>query len=498
MVLLRSWPLLVALTLSGGSARGQAPDAARWLRNQIAKHASDPAIAGAKVGVAVLGARSGRVLVQQRVDELFNVASNAKLVTAAAALAHLGPEYRFKTALYIHRTPARARRRRRRRRAPVPSTVEGDLYLKGFGSPLLSEKDLWQMARDLRDRGVRRIKGRLVIDESYFDGQRLAPLYDSKDTDAWYRPANGALSLSSNVVAVRVRGGKTAGLPAVVLLRPRSSYLKLVNKTLTVSPRRRSWIKVKTRKTARHTEVIVRGRVRTGYRGRAHRRRVADPGLVTGYALLQQLARKGIKVDHPTVGRGKVPPMSRALVVNYSEPLAVVVREMNKHSNNFIAEQVLKVLGAEVYGPPARWSNGLRAVREHLQKLGLRSGAYTYKNGSGLYDATRFSPRQIATILRKTYLTFKTGADFTASLSIAGTDGTLQHRLIGSGAERYVRAKTGTLARVVALSGFAGATKRRGPLAFSILINDLPKRRVLQARAVADRIVADIVSYLER
>jgi D-alanyl-D-alanine carboxypeptidase/D-alanyl-D-alanine-endopeptidase (penicillin-binding protein 4) len=171
---------------------------------------------------------------------------------------------------------------------------------------------------------------------------------------------------------------------------------------------------------------------------------------------------------------------------------------MNKHSNNFFAEQVLKVLGAEVHGAPARWSNGLRAVRRHLASLGLRAGTYTMKNGSGLYDATRFTPRQLVTVLRRSYRDFKIGADFTSALALAGADGTLQHRFIGSGAERYVRAKTGTLARVVTLSGFAGASKRRSPVAFSILVNDLPERRVLPAREVVDRIAAAIVDYLER
>lgn len=482
---------LVTLVTASSPAPAGA-DALKWLRGEIARLATDARIAPAKVGVLIQEIPSGRHLVQINDTAQFNVASCAKLITAATALWALGPEYKFKTVLYGARPQGREERR------PPGPTLEGDLYLKGFGSPTLAERDLWQLVDELLDNGVRAVKGRIVIDESYFDDQRLAPLYDSKSTDAWYRPANGALSLSSNVVAVRVRGGEAPGDPATILMRPRSGYLRLVNKVVTVPPRRRSWVRVETRGVNDETEVTVQGRVRTGYEGGPFVRRVEDPGLLTGHALLDLLKRRGVRVARREVVRGTLPSKVRVLGAQYSEPLAVVLKEMNKHSNNFIAEQVLKVIGAEAEGPPATWQKGLQVVERYLKSVGVAPGTYTMKNGSGLYDATRFSPAQLVRVLRTSFLRFRSGADFVASLAQAAVDGTLEHRFVDSGAERYVRAKTGTLANAVTLSGYAGASKGKWPLAFSILINDLPDRRVKQAREVADAMAEAMVTYLER
>jgi len=376
--------------------------------------------------------------------------------------------------------------------------LPGNLYLKGFGSPVLGEQDLWQLVDDLKDRGIREVRGAVVIDESYFDGQRLAPLYDTHSTDAWYRPPSGPISIGFNVVSVQVMGGGAPGQPARVVLRPHSSYFKLDSDVSTVSARRRSWVQVHTTQRGDQTEVVVKGRVRPGYRRRPFRHRIEDPGLLAGQTLLDILARQGIRVGERRVRRGKVPPGARALAWHHSEPLAVVLRLMNKHSNNFIAEQVLRVVGAEVMGQPGTWAKGLAAVGRYLKTLAIKPGEYTMKNGSGLYDASAFTPAQLVTVLRRSWLRFRVGPDFVSTLAQAGVDGTLHQRYIGSGAERYVRAKTGTLARVVTLAGFAGAATDRGPLTFAILLNDLPEGKVRQARAVVDEMAEAMVTFLER
>ena len=483
--------LVILCQLAGDPARADGDAARAWLAARLKRLASDTRIAPARVGVLVQDVRSGRSLVELRPNERFNVASCAKLVTTGAALWALGPEYRFKTVVYTGRDAYP-----RRRYGP---TVEGDIYIKGFGSPDLGERDLWQLVDQLKDRGIRAVQGKLVIDESFFDGKRLAPLYDSKSTDAWYRPPNGALSLASNMVRVRVFAGDAPGDPARVVLHPRSSYLKVDSEVKTVRRRRRSWIRVNTVEKGGHTVVQVRGRVRVGYRRRPFRRRIADPGMLVGRALLDLMERRGIRVARKTVVRGTTPPRARVLAAHHSEPLAVILRGMNKHSNNFIAEQITKTMGAEVQGPPATWGKGLGVAQRFLRTLAIQPGSYTMKNGSGLYDATAFSPAQLVKVLRASFRSFRCGPDFVSTLPQAGVDGTLEARFVGSGGERYVRAKTGTLARVVTLSGYAGCAKRgRGPLAFAILFNDLPEGKVRPARQVADEMATTMVNYLER
>jgi D-alanyl-D-alanine carboxypeptidase/D-alanyl-D-alanine-endopeptidase (penicillin-binding protein 4) len=171
------------------------------------------------------------------------------------------------------------------------------------------------------------------------------------------------------------------------------------------------------------------------------------------------------------------------------------VRDVNKRSNNFMAEQILKTLGAETGGRPGTWPKGIDAVAGFLEKLGIARTEYKMTNGSGLYDSNRFTASQLTTLLRATYKDFRFAADFVGSLGLAGADGTVGHRMEGGLAERYVRAKTGTLAGVSALAGYAGAPGK-APLAFAILMNDLTDAGSARARRAQDQIAEALVAYL--
>lgn len=479
--------LTLAACLAPGSDTAARPQARAWLAHRIKQLAGDKRVSGARVSVLVVPVRGGRPLVAIDADRKVSIASNVKLFTSAAALALLGPQFRFKTAIYV---PQRR-----------GSAVEGDIYLKGFGDPTLTARDLWRLAAELRDAGIREVRGGLTLDTSYFDGEP-PPLFNTRDNDAYYRPAMSALSLNGNVVAVRVRAGPKAGLPARVAISPPSSYLRLVNKVTTVSRRRRSYLRIRVKSGEDRCVVRVSGRVRRGYRGGWYRKRLAHPDRLAGYTLIDLLKRMGVKVHRRRIQRASVPPKARALAVHKSRPLGELVREMNKVSSNLMAEHLLKTIGAKQRSLPGSSKKGLAAVSEFLAKqVGLRPGSYTMKNGSGLYEASLFSARQVVRLLRHAYLDFRYGPDFVASLSVAGVDGTLSHRFLGSGAERYVRAKTGTLARVVSLSGYVGAKSGRRPHAFSVLVTDFsPDDRVAiaGARAVADEMARAVVSYLER
>ncbi len=465
--------------------RAHATTARAWLIQRLDALRHDPRLGGAKIGVLVAPTRRhAKPLFSADATRTVPVASNVKLITSATALAALGPEYRFTTAVY-----ALGKRH--------GAVIDGDLGLKSFGDPSLTDGDLWRLARDLHAIGIREIRGSLRIDESYFDSQTLAPRYETRRTDAYYRPANGPLSINENVIRVRVRAGEREGDPAKVSCVPASRYLVIDSDVKTVRRGRRSWLGISTRKKGLRTRVRIRGRVRLGYHGRAWTKRVVNPGLFTAATFLDLLARRGIKIT-PKIRHGKIPRRKRALVVHRSRPLGEIVHYMNKVSSNFMAEQLLKVLGAERFGTPGTWENGLKVVTAHLASVGVAPGTYTLKNGSGLYDASAISPEQIVKVLRAAYYDFRYGPDYFASLSIAGVDGTLAHRLIGSGAERYVRAKTGTLAHVVAMSGMAGAHKSRRRLFFSFLVSKLPPRHIHGARAVVDAMARALVTYLER
>ena len=242
----------------------------------------------------------------------------------------------------------------------------------------------------------------------------------------------------------------------------------------------------------------MRGTIRLADTGQDFAKRVAHPDLYAAWTLYELLTRRGIQVGGKP-GRGSAPPAAQLIDSHYSVPLGVLCRDINKRSNNFMAEQVLKSLGADSSGRPGSWQKGLQAVSRYLEGMGILPGKYQMQNGSGLFDSNRFTPAQVVTLLRSAYRDFRISADFVASLAVAGADGTIGHRMTGGIAERYVRAKTGTLNGISALSGFAsaplsGAAMMRAPLAFSIVVNDLSVG--VPAKPLQDAIVESLVAYL--
>jgi D-alanyl-D-alanine carboxypeptidase/D-alanyl-D-alanine-endopeptidase (penicillin-binding protein 4) len=459
---------------------GSPADKQKWLKEQIDAALGDPGLAGAKIGIAVAEVESGKSLYARNDSGLFNPASDTKLFTTAAALALLGPEYRWKTIVYANEPPS-------------GGELKGKLYLKGHGDPTLVVEDLWRMVADLYAAGLRKVDGDLAVDDSFFDEVRVGPGFEQKSEDLPFRAPNGALSLNYNAVGVHVFPGAEEAAPARVIIDPQTPYFTLTNDARTVESGR-TFLTVESKEAPDHTEIIVHGRIRVGDAGQLQQRRVAHPDLYTAYAFKELLSRRGIKVAGNVV-REPTPATARALTAHYSQPLGVVVRDVNKRSNNFMAEQILKTLGAETGGRPGTWQKGIDAVGGFLERLGIGRASYKMINGSGLYASNLFSPTQLVTLLRVAYKDFRFAADFIGSLSLAGADGTIGHRMEGGLAERYVRAKTGTLAGVSCLAGYAGAPGH-APLAFAILMNDVPDPATQRARKAQDAIAEALVSYL--
>jgi D-alanyl-D-alanine carboxypeptidase/D-alanyl-D-alanine-endopeptidase (penicillin-binding protein 4) len=454
----------------------------RWLQQQIDAAIADPVLAGARVGVAVAEVDTGKPLYARNELGLFNPASNVKLFTTAAALALLGPEYRWKTVIYAD--------------GPISGgELKGSLTIKGHGDPTLVVEDLWRLVADLWAAGVRKVSGDLTVDDTFFDEVRLGPGFEQKQEDAPYRAPNGALSLNYNAVGVHVLPGPADGAPARVVIEPSTPYFTVINEARTVAAGRTA-ITVESRDATSegHTEIVVRGRIAVRDAGVVQQRRVAHPDLYAAYAFRELCLRRGIKIAGAVV-RAPSPERARAVAVHYSQPLGVAVRDVNKRSNNFMAEQILKTLGAETAGKPGTWQKGLDAVAGFLERLGIARSDYKMTNGSGLYDSNRFTPTQLVTLLRLAYKDFRFAADFIGSLALAGADGTIGHRMEGGLAERFVRAKTGTLAGVSCLAGYAGAPGRM-PLAFAIFMNDLPEPATQHARRAQDQIAEALVAYL--
>ena len=474
----------------------KSPDERRtWLRAKLDELFSAPWLAKSKVSVLVADSDTGKPLYARSEKTLLNAASNVKIVTSAAALALLGPEYRWKTAVYG--VPDAA--------GSVLSSggeLSGDLYVRGFGDPMLSTQDMQGLAADLWASGLRRVRGGLVIDESFFGPPHVGPAFEQKPESAAFRAPSSATSLNGNVVAVTVIPAPIAGAPARVIVEPSSPYFIVAGRVVTSRTGPAATL-VETSEDAPasgraaappRTRVMLGGRVRLGTAPRTFLRRIVHPDVFFASTFKQILNRRGITVDKAS-RTGAIPPEgARILASHDSAALGVIAHDLNKRSNNFTAEQIIRTLGAEIVGRPGTWENGVEAVARYLDAVGVPRGSYHMSNGSGLYDSNRFSADQIVTVVRAAMRDFRISGEFVASLALAGADGTIGHRMGGSLAERYVRAKTGTLSGTSCLSGIAGSPGR-APLLFSILMNEITSPA--EARHTQDRAAEILVSYLD-
>ncbi len=446
VVLLALWPLAA---VAGTSER-------ETLRKAMEQLLAQPPLSGAHVGLQVESLDDGQVVYSRNADDLLNPASNTKLVTSAAALLRLGPEYRFTTDYLADK--------------PVQRGRVGVLYVKGRGDPAVTTERLDGLVADLWHRGIRTV-GDIVLDDSFFDREEFGPGWEQESSDKSWAAGVGALSVNHNAVAIYITPGDRVGSRARIELEPEApDYFTVDDRISTVRANGRRKLRPHTVAEGERTRVVVEGRIPLRGETVVMYRRVGDPTFYYGQTLRMLLRQRGIRVTGK-VKRGDVPPAA-VLIQTYDSPaLAEIVRDMNKVSSNFIAEMLIKTLGAELKGTPGSWPKGLEVAEDLLAELGLARGTYVLKNGSGLNDTNRFTARQIASLLQAVWKKFPVASEFTSSLGIAARDGTMRLRMEGTDAAGRLRAKTGTLDHVTALSGYVQSLGGER-FVFSVMVNE--------------------------
>lgn len=454
-----------------------------WLNARIAAaFAAEPRLAAARATVSIIDLASGAELVSRDADRAMSLASVAKLLTSAAALSVLGGGFRWRTAVYGAEPDDKG-------------VVAGDLTVRGRGDPMLSSADLEALAADVAARGVRSVD-RLVIDTGYFDDAVEPPHFEEQPGEtAYFRAPVASFGVARSAVNVNVVADP--GGAASVSLDPwPGDYFKLASRAVSVT-RGRTRLVVDVKPKLDHVEFTVTGQIRWGEGSWDIRKRVPDPARFAAEVFRRALGAHGVKIKQRGLGRGPVPPTAKLLAAHDSAPLSDVLRTMNKLSDNYIAECVLKTLGAETRSTPgpATWADGRAAMHTYLASIGMPQSGYRADNGSGLFNATEVSARQLTTLLRAAYSDFRVGPDLMASLPVGGVDGTLARRWHGRAGSGRVRAKTGTLDKVTTLAGYF-AIDSHHPLGFAILVNDIPAGQRASARAAADDIIETLAAYL--
>ncbi len=433
------------------------------------------------VALQVVDVRSGQEVYGWNADAALNPASTMKVVTAATALRQLGPSFTFET---LFATDGEIQ---------SDGTLKGNLYVVGGGDPTLVIEDLWKMVYDLQLEGITSIQGDVVFDSSYMTPESGVPGWDKKadmESGPAYYPSLGALSLNFNTVGVVAGPGPDVGGPArVVLETPAPGVIEIDNQLVTGAAGTRRRIFMEREVQGRSATMKLSGSIPQQSETQKYYRSVPDAQAYFTAAFAGMMKDRGIRVRGKYL-EGELPERGiEELVRHRSVSLSQILASTNKHSNNFMAEQVLKALGAEVEGEGSTEA-GVRVVQSYLDELGIPREEYALVNGSGLSREVLIRPTHINAVLVDMMGDAQVGHEFLASMAIGGRDGTLWARFREDDQIGKLRGKTGTLNGVHCLAGYVEAAD--GSLfAFTFLVNDLPYS-IARARQAHDRF-ADVM-----
>jgi D-alanyl-D-alanine carboxypeptidase/D-alanyl-D-alanine-endopeptidase (penicillin-binding protein 4) len=387
----------------------------------------------ANVAVVVQELGTARPELSLNAGAPMNPASVMKLVTTYAALELLGPAYHWKTEVY----------------ADGPNLV-----LKGYGDPKLNLESFWMLLRNLRGRGLRDIQGDILLDRTYF-----APYPEGRFDDDSFRPYN----VTPDALLVNFKSLRFSFIPEAasgtvrVFAEPALPGLEIANSLRlvesSVCPEGRAF----------------RERIQAEFQPRPPRATFSGPypaacgerdmnvalyypeDYVTG--MVRQLWTEMGGWWGGKAREGVVPADARLIYTHESVPLAEVVRDINKFSNNVMARQLYLTIAAEMGGAPAHSENGVAAIKQFLSAKNIKAPELVMENGSGLSRVERISAANLASLLQSAWRS-PVMPEFVASLPLVAADGTMRKRLRGERVAGHAHIKTGLLNDVRTMAGY--------------------------------------------
>jgi len=432
--------LRVALIAAAALAPGTA-SAAEHLPASVSSALRAAGVPAASAAAVVQEVGAPRPLLAFNAGNPMNPASTIKLVTTLAGLELLGPTFRWKTDV-LAAGPLRG------------EVLEGDLVLRGQGDPKLTVENFWLMLRALRARGLREIRGDLVLDRGYFE-----PI--NQDTGRFDGEPLRPYNVPPDPLLLNFKAFRFTFVPdpesrtATVAVEPRSALLRLANSVRLSEGPCNDW----------------RARLKAEFNGDGGEARASFAGSYPSscgektwnvalqshpnyvHGVFRQLWEEMGGVLRGGVREAPAPAGARLLYSHESPALAEVVRDMNKYSNNVMARQVFLTLSAEATGLPARADRSAEVIAAWLARMGLDFPELAMENGSGLSRGDRISARNMGRLLLAAYAS-PVMPEFIASLPLVAYDGTMKRRLKSESVAGQAHIKTGSLSDVRSLAGY--------------------------------------------
>jgi D-alanyl-D-alanine carboxypeptidase/D-alanyl-D-alanine-endopeptidase (penicillin-binding protein 4) len=444
--------------------------AVRQLRADLDQVFGAPIAARGVWGVEIRSLDNGERLYERDAEKLMMPASNLKILTLATAAETLGWDYRYTTTLETAGTIENG-------------VLHGDLIVRGSGDPTINARsgraakviDEWVSA--LRLAGIHEVDGRIIGNDQAFDDEGLGAGWSWDYLQYYYAAPSGALEYNEDVAAMTVVPGAAAGQPATVTIEA-GSGLQVISRAVT-GPLG-SEITVDCKRRLDQSVLDVFGSVPAGGPMVVRPVAVANPTIFFVQSLRDGFIARGLAVSGAAVdfddiaaevaGTNGAGAATRTLVSSSSPPLSEIAVPLMKASDNLYADTLLKTIGA-ARGGLGTVAAGSKVVHDVLTAWKIPEDSYVYVDGSGLSRYNYVTPSTVTAVLEHMYRDPKHRDAFTATLPIAGKDGTIASRMKRTRAEGNALGKTGSISNVRSLSGYVRS--RDGEmLVYSIIAND--------------------------
>ena len=425
----------------------------------------NPSLKKVLYGIDIVSIKKNMSLFSYRSNDLFSVASNMKLLTTAAALYYLGPDFEYKTSVETNCI------------ITASGELNGDIIIKGSGDPNLSGRfydgnilavpESW--ANAIINKGIHKISGDIIADDSIFDRIYTNPNWPKDQLSEWYCAPSCGLSFNDNCVDITLIPDKKPGNVVTLLVDPDTSYFTIFNECVYTSNKKEHAYTIY--REPGTNQIFIKGKFWVNAPSEKRWVSVHNPALYLATTFKETLEKHGIEVFGNVRLIDKRDSFSSNLerIAQTTSTMEQTVLVTNKRSQNFYAEQILKTLGAHIKGK-GNLKMGIEVLDDLLNKLGFHPEEYQIEDGSGLSKGNKLSPKMITSLLvfmnKHPY-----GKVLYDSLPVPGIDEGLNRRFPSPRYENKIHAKTGTIAKVSTLSGYVD-TLNGDILAFSILMNN--------------------------
>ncbi len=430
--------------------------AADRLPPPVSRALRDAGIPLASVGVFVEEAGAQRPRVEHNGTQAMSPASLMKLVTTFAALDMLGPAYTWNTAAYANGSMQ-------------GDVLQGDLVLKGGGDPKLTLENMWLFVRSLRARGLREIRGDLLLDRGYFD----TGAHDPAEFDAEpLRPYN----VGPDALLVNFKSFRFSFVPdpdsrtVAVIVEPRPAALEMASTVKGADGPCGDWkerLRADFQSSGNSARAVFAGTFPLSCGEKTWNVSLLSHAGYVG-SVFRELWEESGGVLRGTVKNGSVAANAKLLAHNESAQLSEIVRDINKYSNNVMARQLYLTLSAEQMRVPGSPSRSAQVIEGWLKLRNMDFRELAIENGSGLSRTDRITPRHLGELLLAAYAS-PVMPELMASLPLVANDGTMKKRLNEKSVAGQAHIKTGSLEGVKALAGYVRDAKGRTQIAVFII-----------------------------